>query len=89
MDTAARREHRGTPFAGNANVRTTDGSALWTHGVSHRELHREGSDETMTLEMKNLSFLFQGLPRGTKEPNYLLSPYGLALLKPAAAAPAE
>ena len=72
-----------TPFAGNANVRSADGSPLWTNGVSHGELLREGSDETMTVDPQNLRFLYQGLPRGTKEPNYLLLPYRLALLKPA------
>ncbi len=74
-----------TPFAGNANVRTADGSPLWTDGVSHGELLREGSDETMTVDPKNLRFLYQGLPRGTTEPNYVLLPYRLALLKPAPA----
>ena len=75
-----------TPFAGNANVRTADGAPLWTDGVSHGELLREGSDETMTVDPKNLRFLYQGLARGTNEPNYVLLPYRLALLKPAPAA---
>lgn len=37
----------------------------------------------MTLNSKNLRFLYQGLLRDTREPNYLLLPYRLALLKPA------
>ncbi len=72
-----------TPFAGNSNVRTTEGSPLWTDGISHGELLREGSDETMTVDPKNLQLLYQGLPRGVTEPDYLLLPYRLALLKPA------
>lgn len=75
-----------TPFAGNANARTADGGPLWTDGVSHGELLREGSDETMTVDPQNLHLLYQGLPRGTREPNYVLLPYRLALLKPASVA---
>ncbi len=69
-----------TPFAGDANVRTSDGSPLWAEGVSHGELLRESSDETMTVDPQNLRFLYQGLPVGSKEPDYLLLPYRLALL---------
>jgi hypothetical protein len=71
-----------TPFAGDANVRTSDGSPRWAEGVSHGELLREGSDETMTVDPQNLRFLYQGLPVGSHEPNYLLLPYRLAVLKP-------
>lgn len=72
-----------TPFAGNANVSSADGSPLWTDGISHGELLRDGNDETMTIDPDNLCFLYQGLPHGTKEPNYALLPYRLALLRPA------
>ncbi|MBI2513282.1 MAG: hypothetical protein HYV96_14995 [Opitutae bacterium] len=71
------------PFAGNANVRTADGAPLWTNGISHGELLREGADETATVDPQNIRFLYQGLPRGTNEPNYILLPYRLALLQPA------
>ncbi|HEY0943701.1 MAG TPA: non-reducing end alpha-L-arabinofuranosidase family hydrolase, partial [Opitutaceae bacterium] len=71
-----------TPFAGNPNVTTTDGSRPWADGVSHGELLREGDDETMTVDLKNLRLLYQGIPHGTNEPNYVLLPYRLALLKP-------
>lgn len=76
-----------TPFAGNANVNTVDGAPLWTNGISHGELLRDGSDETMTVDPQNLRLLYQGLPRGTREPNYVLLPYRLALLKPAPSLP--
>lgn len=72
-----------TPFAGNANVVTADGSQPWTDGISHGELLREGSDETMTVDPRNLRLLYQGIPHGTREPNYVLLPYRLALLRPA------
>ena len=70
-------------------MRTSDGSPRWAEGVSHGELLREGSDETMTVDPKNLRFLYQGLPVGSKEPDYLLLPYRLAILKPAEAASAS
>jgi len=73
-----------TPFAGNVNVAVEAGRPLWTDGISHGELLREGSDETMTVDPQDLRLLYQGLPRGTHEPNYVLLPYRLALLKPAA-----
>lgn len=73
------------PFAGNANVRTADGAPLWTNGISHGELLREGADETMTVDPQNLRLLYQGLPRGTSVPEYVLLPYRLALLSPAKA----
>lgn len=70
------------PFAGNANVSTPDGSELWADGISHGELLRTGHDETMTIDPHHLRFLYQGLPRGTQEPDYVRLPYRLALLQP-------
>ena len=75
-----------TPFAGNANVRTSDGSPLWAEGISHGELLREGSDETLTVDPQNLRLLYQGLPIGAHEPSYVLLPYRLGVLKPSPAA---
>jgi hypothetical protein len=71
------------PFAGNANVRTTDGAPLWTNGISHGELLREGADETATVDPQNIRFLYQGLPRDLPPMDYILLPYRLALLRPA------
>jgi hypothetical protein len=78
-----------TPFAGNANVRTANGAPLWTDGISHGELLREGADETATIDPQNIRFLYQGLPRETHEPNYVLLPYRLALLRSQTSAPAK
>ena len=71
-----------SPFAGNPNVSAEPGATPWANGISHGELLREGSDETMTLDPNNVTFLYQGLLRDTREPNYLLLPYRLALLRP-------
>jgi hypothetical protein len=69
-----------TPFAGDANVTAEGRGQHWAEGISHGELLREGSDETMTVDPQNIRFLYQGLPRGTHEPNYVLLPYRLAIL---------
>ena len=76
-----------SPFAGNPNVSAEPGATPWANGISHGELLRDGSDETMTVDPKNLQLLYQGIPPGTSAPDYLLLPYRLALLKPAPAAP--
>lgn len=76
-----------TPFAGPLNVKSEDGTPLWTADISHGELLRTGSDETMTVDPTNLQFLYQGMDRQVVEPNYLLLPYRLALLR-AESAPA-
>ncbi len=49
------------PFAGWKNIRPAVGVAPWTDNVSHGELVRDGSDETMTLDPENLRFVFQGM----------------------------
>lgn len=72
-----------TPFAGDNNVTPEKGDTLWASGISHGELLRDGFDETMTVDPKNLRLLYQGLPRDSKEPNYALLPYRLAILKAA------
>ena len=74
-----------SPFAGNPNVSAEPGATPWANGISHGELLREGSDETMTVDPKNLQLLYQGIPPGASAPDYLLLPYRLALLKPAPA----
>lgn len=76
-----------TPFAGAHNVRAENGGPLWTADISHGEMLRDSNDETMTIDPAHLSFLYQGMDRNVKEPNYGLQPYRLALLR--AAAPGE
>ena len=49
------------PFAGWRNIRPAAGVEPWTDNVSHGELIRDGSDETLTVDPDNLRFVFQGM----------------------------
>jgi hypothetical protein len=76
-----------TPFAGIANVVFPEGVEPWTRHVSHGELLRDGYDETMTIDPKNLRFLYQGMGLGQGEMNnldYSQLPWRLGILKQAA-----
>lgn len=68
-----------TPFAGINNVTFADGVERWTTDISHGELLRDNVDETPTIDLNNLRFLFQG-----RDPEintrYHLLPYRLGLL---------
>jgi hypothetical protein len=68
-----------TPFAGINNVTFEEGVEPWTRDISHGELIRDGYDETMTIDLNNLQFLYQGRdPQSGGE--YSLLPYRLGLL---------
>jgi len=49
------------PFAGWRNIRPGPGVDPWTDNVSHGELVREGTDQTMTIDPDHLRFVFQGM----------------------------
>lgn len=49
------------PFAGHANIRPAEGVKPWTDNVSHGELVREGVDQSLTIDPRNLQFVFQGM----------------------------
>jgi hypothetical protein len=68
------------PFAGINNVVFEQGVAPWTRDISHGELIRDGYDETMTIDLKNLHLLYQGRDPAIKT-SYGLLPYRLGLLK--------
>lgn len=49
------------PFAGWKNIRPAHGVTPWTDNVSHGELLRDGHDQTLTIDPRNLRFIFQGM----------------------------
>ena len=78
---AATWEH---PFAAANNVRFKPGIQPWTDSISHGELLRTGYDETLTVDLTNLRFLFQGCSSPDREgKNYGQFPWRLGLLEPA------
>jgi hypothetical protein len=68
------------PFAGIKNVSFEAGVEPWTTDISHGELVREGYDEMLTIDPKNLQMLYQG-----RDPEsggaYHSLPYQLGLLR--------
>jgi hypothetical protein len=54
------------PFAGAKNIGPAPGVEAWTDNVSHGELLRDGIDQTLTVDPKNLRFLFQGMLESQK-----------------------
>ncbi len=68
-----------SPFAGINNVTFEDGVEPWTRDISHGELLRDGYDETPTVDLNNLRFLYQGRDPASGG-NYSLLPYRLGLL---------
>lgn len=72
------------PFASWHNVRPAPGVAPWTDNISHGELIRAGNDETMTVDPRNLRFVFQGALESEKAGiGYGQIPWRLGLLTPA------
>lgn len=67
------------PFAGVNNITFADGVAPWTRDVSHGELIRDGYDETLTIDLKDLRMLFQGRDPESDGPYHGL-PYRLGML---------
>ena len=69
------------PFAGIKNVTFEEGVKPWTIDISHGELIREGYDETVTIDPKNLQMLYQGRDPASDGKPYHALPYRLGLLK--------
>ena len=73
---------RRKPFAAPANVSQTGGH--WTDSVSHGELIRHGSDQTLQVDPACMRFLFQGVSdRARKGKQYGQIPWRLGMLEPA------
>ena len=68
------------PFAGINNVTFEEGVTAWTKDISYGELIRDGYDETMTIDPRNLQMLYQGRDPSIRT-DYSLLPYRLGLLK--------
>jgi hypothetical protein len=68
-----------SPFAGINNVTFAEGVEPWTRDISHGELIRDGYDQTLTIDPKNLQMLYQGRDPASGGPYHSL-PYRLGLL---------
>jgi hypothetical protein len=80
----------GNSFADVTRVRMEGGSAPWSQDISHGELLRDGHDQTMTIDPKNLTLLYQGLERGyPANLSYVQMPWKLGLLHLTAGAATE
>jgi endo-1,4-beta-xylanase len=67
------------PFAGARNV-TFDGTP-WTNDISHGEMIRAGHDETLTADLCNVRYLYQGAdPTADNGGDYNKIPWHLGLL---------
>ena len=63
-------------FAGIGNVEN-----IWSEGISHGEMVRTNTDQTMTIDpCKPLEYLFQGNDPAVREPDYIKIPYRLGVL---------
>lgn len=68
------------PFAGESNV--TFESEPWTRDISHGEMVRHCIDETMTLSLSSLRYLYQGFEPTFDTSDYNAIPWKLGLLLP-------
>jgi hypothetical protein len=70
------------PFASVRNVTFAPGVAPWTESISHGELLRDGTDETLTVDPAHLRFLFQGcLDKERAGKKYSQIPWRLGILE--------
>ena len=80
-------DSEGKPFAGAANVRPAPGVTAWADNISHGELIRASNDQTLTVDPRNLRFLFQGVLQKEKAgKSYGAIPWRIGILTPITAA---
>jgi endo-1,4-beta-xylanase len=73
-------------FAGSDNVGFN--TKPWSEGVSHGEMLRDGSDQTLSIDpCKPLRFLYQGLDPEGKVNDYIKLPYRLGIITATTANP--
>ena len=65
------------PFARSSNV-TFDGTP-WTADISHGEMIRSGTDQTLTISPCNLRYVYQGMDPNARDP-YNMLPWRLGML---------
>ncbi|KAL2270575.1 hypothetical protein VTJ83DRAFT_2759 [Remersonia thermophila] len=69
------------PFAGESNVVFEQGVSRWTRSISHGEVVRSETDQTMTVDFSEpLEFMYQGVDPNVQT-DYNALPWRLALLK--------
>ncbi len=72
------------PFAGSKNIQPAPGVAQWTDNISHGELVRFSSDQTLCIDPTRMEFVFQGMLQSEKSGrSYGQYPWRIGLLKPA------
>ncbi len=71
------------PFASARNIQPASGVDRWTDNVSHGELIRSSNDETLTIDPKNMKFVFQGmLEENKRKPGYGNFQWRIGMLEP-------
>jgi len=68
------------PFAGASNVGFAGQGEPWTKSISHGELIRDQTDQTLTINPCKLRFLYQGMDPAAKNISYNSLPWRLALI---------
>lgn len=69
------------PFMADKNVTFEAGVTPWTIDFSHGEMIRDGYDETLTIDPKNMQFLYQGLDMNQRKVDYVLQPWRLGIVR--------
>lgn len=70
-----------TSFMADKNVTFEAGVTPWTIDFSHGEMIRDGYDETLTIDPKNMQFLYQGLDTNQRKLDYVLQPWRLGIVR--------